>query len=208
MSSRATGLRRYLATNSSQGDFSTLTPPLANGIFRNFGVSAGRFVSSVSANWIIEPLIEHRGARFVFFGTNAQNLTFNYRLWVAEMVLPRTADELRPQLEDAEAIKLSSWGSGTVTLGTLEPASDNLPSGNLIADTLTFTLSTDATTPKGIGTARGLAYQLGDPQVYSPADNTVAELIVPDFGSGIAGVLVEFDLTGATGANCLIEKTA
>jgi hypothetical protein len=68
-----------------------------------------------------------------------------------------------------------------------------------MADTLTWTLSTTGTTPKGPGTVIETAYGSGGSAVYSPTGNLPATLIIPHLGWADS-VIVEFDLTGTSTA--------
>jgi hypothetical protein len=177
---------RYLATSSPQ---------------TAFGLAAGNYASNAHASAAYHKVVqcgERRGFNLRFFGTDAANETFDYRLW---MVSP-TAESVSPT-----DFLLEYFGGGSVTLGTKTGASADtiVTSSELYADTVTFTLGTSATTPSGPATIMGAAYDLGDADEYSPADNTIAVLCVSHFPAW--GFIVEFDLTGAAGANCEIQRT-
>jgi hypothetical protein len=43
------------------------------------------------------------------------------------------------------------------------------------------------------------------PSVHSPADDSSACLFIPELGNA-SDIIVEFDMTGATSGNCLIER--
>lgn len=142
------------------------------------------------------------GARLRFFGTGADNSTFDYRLW------------LYTASGDGKGY-LTYFGGGSVTLSTLAglagtpvPVLDSaIGTANRIADTLSFTLSSAATTPVGPWTDIYTALVAPSPSAYSPVGNKSAFLIVPEFGSATY-LIAEFDLTGATSANVAVEKLA
>lgn len=184
-SPRSSGQRRYLATLSAQGAFS---------------LAAGRQGEPASPLDII-PLGEDRGLELTFYGTGAANDTFDYRVWIVKRA---TAGDLPHQLDDYD---LQLYCHGTATLGTQTgvSAASLITDAQKVVDKLTVTKPTAATNPKGIGGAVVTAYGSPEPTVYSPDDNTEARLFIPDLG-GAFGVIVEFDMTGATGGGCLYER--
>jgi hypothetical protein len=135
------------------------------------------------------------GARIRFFGTGADNATFDFRIWAW------TPCQGNPNLGYATLL-----ASGSVTLSTLLGSSQTLcPIGaaERIADTLTLALSSGASTPKGPWAAIYLA--LGAVAgVHSPGDNTAALAILPELGS-VQGIFFDFQLGTATGANAAVE---
>ena len=134
-------------------------------------------------------------ARIRFFGDGADNSTFDYRIWAW------TPSKTNPSVGYTTLI-----GFGTATLSTLlgsSSANSVVGAAEEVADTLTFTVATDATTPKGPW-SKILASLGGSADVYSPANNTSAMLLLPELGS-IQGFFFDFDLTGATGANAGVE---
>jgi len=77
-----------------------------------------------------------------------------------------------------------------------------------LADTLVWTVSTTATTPKGPMAVIETAYNEGASAAYSPADDTPAHLHLPSLGR-FDGLILEFGpLTNATGVNALIHPGA
>jgi len=94
------------------------------------------------------------------------------------------------------------WGTVEAILGT------NTCSGSLLtasgtsyryADTLTWT-------PSAFCTAWESAYGLGTTAAYSPADNTIACLIVPNLPA--QGVILDITLITATGGNAVFSFQA
>lgn len=188
---------RYLGTSSTQG---------------SFALAAGRTTTSpevASTRRLVTLGPAFRGLRLQFFGTGSDNTTFDYRVWIVRKGL-----NSRPYHTPGAAPGYGDWsleyfGGGTATLSTaVGAAASNVPvlSSERIADTLTWTVSTTATTPKGPGASIEASNGLGTSWVYSPADNTPAWLSIPDL-DGAPYVLIEFDLTGATDANCVFEPT-
>jgi len=210
--SRSTGQRRHLSSNSTQTAFEITAGrrvsgvagyTLTNGILTLTGGTFSAFHQMIG-------LQGYRGGAFEFFGTGADDSTFNYRMWLVIGNFSTNCPQAFPDLTKLVDIELLCFvaDTSTVTLstavGATGAASPAILSTERIADTLTCTISTTATTPTGPATVLQTAYALGDVTAYSPAGNTPARLIVPDFGC-VLGVIPEFDLTGATGANCLYE---
>lgn len=138
-----------------------------------------------------------RGLRLVAFGEGSDNTTFDYRVWVVR----------RPRGSTGGTCEIAYFGGGTATLSTsVGSSTDIVTSSERFADTLTWTVSTTATTPKGIGALVEASNGLGTSWVYSPADNTPAVLSIPDLDGAIE-VLIDFDMTGATSGNFLYEFT-
>lgn len=197
---RQTAWMRYLPDGTTNTTFA-----IAAGLRKSDGITAGvravrldEFVSPGESIW--------RGAEFKFFGTDANNETIAYRLWVFRDV-GRTK---------GGAYDLDLFGTGTATLSSgaaclgSEPnvtETNLVKSGEMIADTLTFVRTTTATTPKGpadiIENTYGMSFTA---QAYSPANDTPSLLIVPDFGR-VAGFILEFDLGTAALANALFRLT-
>ncbi len=178
-----------------------------------FALTAGRYKRSVleAAGYTFFSLGQGRtggasrrynGARLTPFGEGADNSTFDFRVFTYFVEKPTTDSSI----ED-EYVNVQYFGGGTATLSTAVGAGSSLLSGSeRVADTATWTLGSSSTTPKGVGesveTARG---QGRASAAWSPADNTEAYVDVPEFG-GAAGLIIDFDLTGATAANMLVER--
>lgn len=129
-----------------------------------------------------------RGFEATIIGTGADNATINYKAWLVS----------RAEADGVHDLRLLC--SGLATLGAHAGpggAASIFRAGERAADTLTLVVS-----PYGSvqATARGSA----GPQIYSPANDTVARLVVDD-AAGAYGVILEFDLGTATGANAVIE---
>lgn len=187
--------RRYLADNSTSTGF-TLTAgrdTLANlqgSDFTFFPLGTIRRQGGDS---------RFSGVRLTAIGDGADNSTFDYRVFVGFIENPD--DPI-----DEQVVSLFYMGGGSATLSTaVGVGSDLMSASERAADTLTWTLGASTTTPKGIGetieTARG---QGRASAAWSPADNTEAFVDIPELG-GAAYLVIDFDLTGATGANFLIE---
>ena len=134
-------------------------------------------------------------ATLTFFGEGADNSTFDYRIYVRTAIYDNagTATGL---------YSLRCLGYGTATLSTLTATIGGVSCR--LADTLTFTAAGAATTVKGSLSAFAAARGEDTGTVYSPADNTAAELLLSAICKA-GDILVDFDLTGATGANAIVE---
>ncbi len=135
-----------------------------------------------------------RGGFFVPFGVGNDNDTFNYRLWLVRRL---AAGKARKDLVDEYLFRLLGYGTATLS-ATTGSAGKVIDDTMRIADTLTWTLATDATTPKGAGEKILAALTTGTIDAYSPADGTPAELCVPDLGAGYE-VAFEIQSAGTTG---------
>jgi hypothetical protein len=205
---RTSGSRLYLPVNSTQADFSTATPVLDNNARTDISVEAGELYINytVTPNWKVQQTGLYRGMRVVFFGAGADNSTFNYRVWA---VFPRTASTAPLNTftqSNITSVATVCFGTGTGTLSTLVGEGDLVPTDERYADELTFVVTDGTTTPTGIGDVFSSAYNLGTPAAYNPANNSPAMLIIPDI-SNAYGLVFEFDVTGATSVNALIELT-
>lgn len=218
MSRRATSIRRYLETNSTQGNFTTKTPALASGWRYDLTpVGGDLFINYATASpwWKVIPLNDFRGMRLGFITTGTANNTSNYRIWCVEDCKPAGGNPFAAiplAASDITQVKLTSFGIGTFVSSAQEGANNSalttiLKDDEFDADAITFALSTNATTPRGPATVRNTAYELGSVAAYSSANDTGAELVIPDFGSGVWGVVVEMDLVTITGANMWYQLT-
>lgn len=176
MSRRFRGLERYISGTGGTNGAFAL----AGGNFATipeFGSEAGFY-----------PLGDARGLRLFFCGTGADNSTFDYKIWL----ISTTTEFLAIPTDFIREL----YGSGTATLGTALGLATAF-STDRIADTLTWTASAACT-------ALEAAFGLGSSDKYSPASNGIASLFIPNLpGSGIQ---IEFDLTGATAANAVIQR--
>jgi len=165
------GQARYLSANSSDTAFT---------------ITAGRQAQPASPENFFD-LMGHRGARLSFFGTGADNSTFDYKVWLVRRSVKGSA---------FTAVELVLLGNGTATLSaSVGVDGDVVDDSERMADTLTWSKVSATTIENALGDAS---------DVRSPADNTPAELIINC--GGAAGIIVEFNMTGATSGNCLIER--
>ena len=173
-------------------------------------LSGGLYVGSSTVHRLV-PLAGARGASLQFTG-NANNATItSVYVWVATFA--DYAGVTSPGgLDTPSFCDLTYWGAtGLVTCGNLTgvSASDLITTSSFIADTIaSWTLGTTATTPKGIGSEVEPAYGLGLSTYFSPANDTPATLLIPNFGAGYHAFLLEFDVGTATSANALYTLTA
>ena len=197
------------------------TSAVAGSTVAAFALTAGRYaitrtsgidtISDGTNTHEIIPMGIYRGARIGFGGVGADNATANYRIWLVRFAYARTAQfpngdptavigcEIEFYIADTSTITLSTYtgiaGDGDVYLDA-----------DRIADTITMTLATTATTPAGPATVIETACQLGTAGVYSPANNTPAKLILPHV-CGAHGFIIELDMTGATSIKADVELT-
>ena len=205
---RSSGSRLYLPANSTQADFTTVTPVLANGVRSDMSVIGGHLYINYAntINWkVIVPNL-YRGMRVEFVGAGADDSTFNYRMWAVTPRLAATANMNAYTYGEIVSLGLVNYGIGTGILSTQVGTGNPVAADNRYADTLTFTLADGTTTPTGVGDVYGSAYNLGTPTVYSPTNNSGAVLAIPDL-SNLWGIVIEFDLGTATSMNALVEFT-
>lgn len=183
---------------------------VTNGNASAFALAAGRFETLTGAEnavnriWTMEAKDGRlaRGLEIVFFGSGANNDSFDYRLWQVKC----GKNKKSPENTDHAIAYL---GGGTATLSTKFGVSGGVVSDSeRIADTITWTRSTTSTSPRGpmevIETAYGLSVLAA---AYSPADDTPARLIIPDLGNA-EGVILEFAVTAnGLSANALLDNS-
>lgn len=177
-------LRRYLATNS------TATA---------FAITDGTVTSTIPSNMIT--LGGWRGIDCLqFFGAGSANQTFDYRLYGIERIGNTVITDNAPTDSQAALYEYRLIGSGTATLGAKTGVSGGVVSNSeLIVDTLTWTAS-------AYGTYLIEAY-LGadaDAAVFNPQSDSIASLTLLDLGN-LYGIVIDFDMTGATSGNALIR---
>jgi hypothetical protein len=181
----SSGQLLYLSSNSTQAAFSLTegraamaSPPASPLNFLSMGPASGK---------------RYRSVMITFFGAGSATQTFDYKVW-----------SIRRGFSSPDGVPLDYekllWCSGTATLGSTAGAvsSGGIRTTDLIADTLTVTVSAYAT--KTVAAYGGVA-----PSVHSPGSNGIARLYIPDLGNS-SDIIVEFDMTGATSGNCLIER--
>jgi hypothetical protein len=125
----------------------------------------------------------YRGAMCMPVGEGAADDVVSYRLWLADAMALRAG----PRNTISGRVSLALLGTGTFTLSTMTGAAGD-PVTDLMryADTLTYVPATSETTPKGAGSMILAALTETEVQVYSPANNTPARLVIPDLGGGWA----------------------
>lgn len=138
-------------------------------------------------------------AQFGAITSAGDNDTFNYRIYGVRRVFEATRAILG---EDLVYV-----GGGVATLGTgaFIGGAVAATTGRM-ADTLTWTASGDATTPRGPMTAMETAVGSGGSRVFNPANNDVpAELIVPDFWWPELAIFFDSDTGSPLGMFALIS---
>lgn len=123
-----------------------------------------------------------RGAvsRFVFFGTDAANETFDVKLVAWSQVIVSGGDALWVP---------TPMGIASVTLGSLTGVSGGtISDSQLFADTITVS-----------------SYMIAGNSIISPADDSVASIEINNVGQQMTGVY--FDMTGAASGNGIYMNT-
>lgn len=173
-------LARYLAANTVQASFA-----LAAGFTATDPDTADHRVVRLGVDGDGK---RNLGAEITFFGVGANDTTYAYRIYTVH------------RGRETDAWELRLFYSGSVTLGThMGPAGGSIANdSDRFADT--FAGGTVGAWATAVANANGSS----TPVEHSPADNTIAHLKIPDFG-GAWGFLIEFDMTGATSGNALVE---
>ncbi len=195
--------------------------PLANGVARYLqqsstqaalALTAGRYAIQTAPD-TLRPYINNNKSLQLFewgrglsafvrlFGSGADNGTFVARLFLyryngAGLAVGGEVDVV-PALDITAATLSTAVGlSGSALLTNSER----------LCDTLTMVTLSGSTTPKGPMDALQTAFGEGTAQLYSPADNTPALIVLPHLGRS-HGCLIEFGslAANATGANALID---
>ncbi len=180
-----TPVRRLLATSSTQNSW-----VLAAGrvLLSSLTSAMGRIGLGGTNNRL-------RTVEVVFFGTTTADQTFSYRVWRLKHNQPGNGNT-RPV---SGLLDLLYTGTATLGTATLVTADDLLSTGELLADGLTGVVASAATNPKGAGSILETAHGVGV-QVFSPADNTPAKLVLPDCFDADEAV-IEFN-RGSSAASC------
>lgn len=176
-------LRRYLATNSTNAAFA---------------ITDGTVTATLPTN-----LVQLNGLRGIdciqFFGVGNADTTFDYKIYAIERI-DNTNMSGTYSSDQSPLYEYRNLGGGTATLGTKTGVSGGvLATTDKFADTLTWTAT-------AYGTFVFEAFQGADADaaVFSPADNTIASLTALDLGD-CYGIVIDFDMTGATSGNALIR---
>lgn len=162
-----------------------LTPTFSNG--------TGDFTTAPSQRII--NMGDARGFLLEVVGTASNNQTLD----VDVFGVLRAAGNYDDLPTDYEAFH---WGTINATLGNNSCSGSLLTAGGTsyrYADTLVWT-------PSAFCTAWETAYGLGTTAAYSPADNTIGYLIVPNLPA--QGVLLNITLGTATGGNAVFSFQA
>ncbi len=143
------------------------------------------------------PVEGYRGARIQFITNGADNETATWTLY--------GIDAHKNALEDEATgygYFVKSLGTLAVTFGTAVGLSNSVglvPATYRYADTCVWSVTT-------YGTAR-LVYCGGNAAAFSPADNTIAEFLISDFGNSthIALVCTTYGATAGSVVDALIK---
>lgn len=187
--SHASGFQKYLETN----DTSTAFTYSAAGVFTGEPATPHR----------VFPLGKALIASLVFFGVGAANTTFDYRVWFVHPVhaFPTQGNEAPSGL-----LLRTYAGGGTCILGTQTGvAGYPLVVADQFADSTTWIPSGVATSPIGPTVIAEGAFNEGASAAFTGGtpDNTHAFVFIPCLMRA-TGLIVDFDMTGATSGNCLI----
>jgi len=155
--------------------------------------------SQVSA-FVVVPLGKSLVAQLFFFGTGTG--TFDYRLWATF----RGSNEVG--VLDPISTIVMPLGGGTATLGAATGVTGGTVVGptEKLANILTWTPSGIGTVPPGPEAVAQTALNEGASAVYAATlttTNDIAVLILPSILRA-TGIIVDFDMTGATSGNCAV----
>lgn len=178
----SSGQIKYLSTNSTSSSFAaTANGRVATAPSNMHSVGAGSGE-------------KFRGLELTPFGSGSANQTFDYKVWVVKRGYPTFNGSTAADYDQF------LWCSGTVTLGAKAgvATSGGPTSSDLLGDTITVT-------PSAYCSASVSAYGGIAPSAYSPADDTEARLFIPDVGDA-SDIFIEFDMTGATSGNFMVER--
>ncbi|MGD9631427.1 MAG: hypothetical protein AB7V18_19485 [Pyrinomonadaceae bacterium] len=186
--------RRYLATNSTAADFDAL-------------LTKGNVLSKAQLDtFTVFPVGKSLTAQFIFFGSDAANETFTYRVWLVYRCVDSSGNF------DPETNIVINIGAGTATLGTANGSTSGtaILDAELIADNAAWVTSGIATTSApnvvGPGVVGQTAFSEGSAASYSAtsANDDVAPVYLPSLLRA-TGIIVDFKLGTAASANCLIQ---
>lgn len=142
-----------------------------------------------------------RGVMIQFFGVGADNATGTCRVWL----ISQGGAGSTP---DSNSLRRAYFGEAAFTLSTLTGVSGSVVAGTDVkfADTIVWTLSSDATSIKGPGSAIEAAFGSPGSRAYSPGSNAdYAVLFLPDLGNA-EGIVLEMDKGTATSVNATITR--
>lgn len=144
------------------------------------------------------PLQAGQGFKLMFGGAGADNDTASYKIWA---VTPTYGVDNNFINRNITGYHIGVFGYGAIALSTAKTMGNVAGAAALrIADTVTFTLATSATTPIGIGGIIEAAYGSPGTQIISPADNINPGLVIVPHMGWVNAMVLEFDLTGTSTA--------
>lgn len=174
----------YLNTNSTQAAFALST---TTGHERTLAAPSNLFSMGPGYG------ARYRSVIIYPFGVGADNTTFDFKVWAVYRSYGNTNGDVL-DYEKRLICTVSATLGSTAGVALTGPTS-----ANKLVDTLSApTVSAWAT--KMVAAFGGVA-----PSVHSAADQSQAALFIPELGNA-SDIIVEFDMTGATSGNCLIER--
>lgn len=168
--------------------------------------------ATIAATHPLFPVARGLVAQLMFIGAGADGDEFDYRVWAFKR-LHNALDSGQSGGDRIDPVTqgiLQFLGSGTATLGDEGGLANGraILSTEQIADGLTFTPSTDMTTPTGPLTDFQTAFDEGAAGVFSPGDDTPAILALPHLIRASA-LIIDFAIGEEAGdadsANCLVS---
>lgn len=153
--------------------------------------ASGRKTATPSNRVVI--LGNHRGFELFPFGVGNANTTYDMDIYGVDLA---ASDESQTPTD----FEVVYWGSIACTLGAMTGggAATLVTTSQKYADTVVFTTGASATFEP--------AYGLGTSTAYSPADDTMGRLIIPNFP--FPAFLLDVILGTATSANALYALRA
>lgn len=198
----STGYARFIANDDSKGTANGWDATLGGVVSKAALASNG--YTLVPVGQLGGARSRYRGLNAIFFGTDQANETGSARLWWLKHIRNPSG-----KLQNDDTLIMHLFGSVAITLGAETGIADGqiVDDNYLFADTLVWTLATTSTSPKGIGGVIEAAVESPGAAVYSPANDGVAELAIPDLGNPDF-ILWEFNRGGsAARLNALNDLT-
>lgn len=175
----------YLSSNSTQAAFALSTT-----------TGHERTLAAPSNLFSLGPAYGPRYRAVVIspFGVGSDNTTFDFKVWAVHRGFRNVNGEV---LDYEKRLICTCTATLSATLGVASTYGPT--SANRLVDTIS------APTITSYATKMCAAYGGQTPSVHSPADDSQACLFIPELGNA-SDIIVEFDMTGATSGNCLIER--
>lgn len=147
-------------------------------------------------------VVDSLGAELSFFGTGADNSTFEVQVGLFDTSKQRDSNAVSPdgpiQLLGVLAITLgASMGPSTSSV---------IKSTERVADIAAWTQYTNSSTVKGVGAYNESLWAGADAVVYSGGDGSPARVGFRDFGAA-SHLFLDFKLGTATGAGAIVKRT-